>query len=127
MNFNEYNVLGTIINDTFGQTYESVPGAFKTAARIMSEDKLKITSMTVVNLLNRDHMHKASKAAEDQLLKATNEFLKKIKADFKKSAGRALKTKKVGEHDLSIELLTMTGYSGKGTALIKSVCDFTIS
>lgn len=126
MNFNEYNILGTIINDTFGQTYESVPGTFKTVARIMSEDKLKITSMSVVNLLNREHMHKASKDAEDTLLKATNEFLKKIKADFKKAAGRALKVKKV-DHDLSVELLTMSGYSGKGTALIRCVCDFTIS
>ena len=36
MNFNEYNTLGTIINDTFGQTQEAVPGYFKTIARIRS-------------------------------------------------------------------------------------------
>lgn len=126
MDFKEYNILGTIINDTFGQTYEASPGNFKTVAKILGEDRLKITSMCVVNLLNRENMHKASKDAEDQLVKATNEFLKKVKADFKKAAGRALKTKKE-DHDLSVELLTMSGYSGKGTALIRTVCNFSIS
>jgi len=126
VDFKEYNILGTIINDTFGQSYETTPGNFKTVAKILGEDRFKITSMCVVNLLNRNNMQKAAKEAEEQLIKATNEYLKKIKADFKKMSGRALKTKK-GEHDLSVELLTMSGYSGKGTALIRTVCNFTIS
>ena len=126
MDFREYNILGSIINDSFGQSYEATPGNFKTVAKILGEDRFKITSMCVVNLLNRDNMHKAAKDAEDQLMKATNAYLKKIKSDFKKISGRALKTKK-SDHDLSVELLTMSGYSGKGTALIRTVCNFSIS
>ena len=38
MNFEEYNILGTIINDSFGQSTEEHAGAFKIVAKIQKEN-----------------------------------------------------------------------------------------
>ena len=82
MNFQDYNTLSTVINDTFGQSYEAVPGAMKCSVQITGEDQMRMTSMTVVNLLTRSNMQVASKESEAELQKLTNECLKRIKKDF---------------------------------------------
>ena len=63
--------------------------------------------------------------AYDQLNKACNEYLKEVKQQFKMSASRALKTKEMG-HDSSVELINMSAYSQKGTALVRCVYNFEI-
>ena len=125
MNFNEYNILGNIINDTWGHSSEETAGSFKVIAKIVSEDRLRITCMMVVNILNRHEMTKATKDAYSQCQKACNEKLKSIKKDCKNEAGRALKTKELG-HDESVELMGMSGYSAKGTALCRCVYNFEV-
>jgi len=126
MNFQDYNTLSTVINDTFGQTYEAQPGYMKCSVQIVGEDKMQMTSMSVVNLLTRSNMQVAAKDSESELQKLTNECLKRIKKDFKTMAGRALKTKKVSS-DTSVELINMNIYSDKGTALVRQVHIFEIS
>jgi hypothetical protein len=126
MNFQDYNTLSTVINDTFGQSYEAVPGAMKCSVQITGEDQMRMTSMTVVNLLTRSNMQVASKESEAELQKLTNECLKRIKKDFKDACGRALKTKKLSS-DTSVELINMNIYSDKGTALVRQVHMFEIS
>ena len=126
MNFQDYNTLSTVINDTFGQSYEAVPGAMKCSVQITGEDQMRMTSMTVVNLLTRSNMQIASKESEAELQKLTNECLKRIKKDFKDACGRALKTKKLSS-DTSVELINMNIYSDKGTALVRQVHMFEIS
>ena len=81
--------------------------------------------MVVVNLLNRSEMHKASNDAKSSLDKACNGCIKDIKKEFKSAAGRALKTKKLGV-DSSVELINMSAYSPKGTALVRNVYSFEI-
>jgi hypothetical protein len=126
MNFQDYNTLSTVINDTFGQTYEAAPGFMKCSVQIVGEDRMQMTSMSVVNLLTRSNMQVAAKDSEAELQKLTNECLKRIKKDFKATAGRALKTKKVSS-DTSVELINMNIYSDKGTALVRQVHMFEIS
>ena len=125
MNFEEYNVLGTIINDGWGQSTEDPGGSFKVIAKITAEKRMCITCMIVVNLLNRNDMQKECKKAYEQCQKACNEKLKQIKKDFKEMAGRALKTKELG-HDESVELINMSAYSPKGTALCRGVYNFEV-
>ena len=123
MNFEEYNILGNIIDDTFASRDKA--GTFKVVAKIVSEDKMTITCLSVVNLLNRQHMQQETKKAYSELDKACNEFLKETKKQFKEVAGRTLKTKKVGR-DESVELMNMSAYSPKGTALCRCVYNFEI-
>ena len=81
MNFEEYNVLGTIINDGWGQSTEDPGGSFKVIAKITAEKRMCITCMIVVNLLNRNDMQKECKKAYEQCQKACNEKLKQIKKE----------------------------------------------
>ena len=126
MNFQDYNTLSTVINDTFGQSYEAVPGSMKCSVQITGEDQMRMTSMTVVNLLTRSNMQVASRESEAELQKLTNECLKRIKKDFKAACGRVLKTKKLSSNT-SVELINMNIYSDKGTALVRQVHMFEIS
>ncbi len=125
MNFEEINILGGIIDPTYKDMYDSI-GAFKIIPKMTSDSTMEITCMTIVNLLNRSEMQQEAKKAEDQLNKACNSCLKDIKKEFKSAAGRALKTKQQGS-DLSVELINMSAYSPKGTALVRCVHKFEIS
>lgn len=124
MNFEEYNILGSIVEDVYGTARsEESNGSFKIVSKIVGEERLRITCMIIVNLLNRSEMQKESSKAKEQLAKACNEHLKEIKKQFKSNAGRALKTKELG-HDQSVELINMSVYSPKGTALVRCVYNF---
>ena len=125
MNIEEINILGNILNDGWGKSMEDNTGSFKVLARITGEEKMCITCMIVVNLLNRQDMQKEASKAYDQCKKACNEKLKQIKKDFKEKAGRTLKTKEKG-HDESVELINMSSYSPKGTALIRGIYHFEV-
>jgi len=125
MKMEEYNILGNIIDPTYKDAYDSV-GAFKVLPKLVGEGRMQVTCMTVVNLLNRSEMHIEAKKAEDQLNKACNECIKQIKKEFKESAGRTLKTKEKSK-DLSVELINMSAYSPKGTALVRNVYMFEVS
>ncbi len=125
MNFEEYNILGSIINDGWGQSTEDPGGAFKIISKITGEDKLCITCMIVVNLLNRNEMQKECNKAYQQCQKACDAKLKQIKKEFKEVAGRTLKTKQLS-HDESVELINMSAYSPKGTALVRGIYNFEV-
>ena len=71
-------------------------------------------------------MQAEAKKSEDQLNKLCNEYMKRLKADFKERLGRTLKTKQVSS-DISVELINMSSYSPKGTSLIRHVTVFDIS
>ncbi len=120
----EYNILSTIMNDTFGKGDSN--GSLKCIGKISKENTLTVTCMMVVNLLNRSEMQAEAKKSEDQLNKLCNEYMKRLKADFKDRLGRTLKTKQVSS-DISVELINMSSYSPKGTSLIRHVTVFDIS
>ena len=123
LSLQEYRILAGIINDTFGRSTDETAGAFKVSARILQQDKLEITCLVVVNLLNRSEMQKEASKAVEQLDKACNEYLKGIKKDFKAEAGKTLKVKETGR-DMTTELINMSSYSPKGTSLIRCVYKF---
>jgi len=125
MNFEEINILGNIVDPTYKDAYDSI-GSFKVLPKIVNKNTLEVTCMTIVNLLNRSEMHAEAKKAEDQLNKACNNCIKDIKKEFKSAAGRALKTKQKG-NDMSVELINMSAYSPKGTALVRCIHKFEIS
>ena len=125
MNFQDSNILGSIIDDTFGKASDN-NGSFKCSGKITKEHKLTVTCMVVVNLLNRSEMQASAKTAEETLSKLCKEFIKRIKKEFKDQAGRALKTKQVS-NDTSVELISMSSYSPKGTSLVRQVHVFDIN
>ena len=126
MNLEEINILSTVVEDLYGNAYESYAGSVKCIMKITGEDRLSMTTMMVVNLGNRSAMQQAVKENEQSLKKISRDCLKRVKKDFKDRVGRALKSKEVSS-DSSVELMNYHAYSEKGTCLIRQVHVFEIS
>ena len=117
LNFEEVNVLGNLINDTFGKASTSTwyssaelggnlryggysaggPGTVNSVVTKASLDgeTLCVTSLCIVNLGPHGHQHQVIQQTENELNSHINGYMKELKKRFKKKeyAGRALKTK----------------------------------
>lgn len=120
MNFQEINILSTIVEDLYGAAFQSYTGSIKCVMKITSENKLTMTCMMIVNLGDRFAMQKAARESEKDLKKVAKGCLDNVKKMFKEKAGRALKTKEISS-DMAVELINYHAYSEKGTALVRHV------
>ena len=117
LSFEEVNVLGNLINDTYGKPstqtgYSSADqggnlryggysaGGTGTANSVATKASLQgeslcVTSLCIVNLGPHGHQHQVIQQTENELNSHINAYMKEIKKNFKKkeNAGRALKTK----------------------------------
>lgn len=117
LSFEEVNVLGNLINDTFGKAStqadynsaeeggnlryggDSAGGAGSVNSVVtkasLQGDVLCVTSLCIVNLGPHGHQHQKIQDTEHELNQHINAYMKSLKADFKKKehAGRALKAK----------------------------------
>ena len=122
LSFEEVNILGNLINDTFGKystegEYNSVesggdpryggyssgfkkcktPGAVNSVVTkaSLSGETLCVTSLCIVNLGMHGQQHQVISDTVNELNQHINAYMKSLKSDFKKkeNAGRALKTK----------------------------------
>lgn len=126
MNFEETNILGSIVEDLYGAAFQSYTGSVKCVMKITGENRLTMTCMMIVNLGNRLEMQNAARESEKDLKKIGKDCLSNVKKMFKEKAGRALKTKEQSS-DCSVELMNYHAYSDKGTALVRQVHVFEIS
>lgn len=120
MNFQEINILSTIVEDLYGSAFQSYTGSIKCIMKISSENKLTMTCMMIVNLGDRFAMQQAARESEKDLKKVAKDCLDNVKKMFKEKAGRALKTKEISS-DSAVELINYHAYSEKGTALVRQV------
>ena len=112
LNFEELNVLGNLINDTYGKSStnygEKTPGmglgytpvgpgnASSVATKSsLQGNSLCVTSLCIVNLGPHGHQHQVISQTESELNQHINKYMSNLKKEFKKkqNAGRALKTK----------------------------------
>tara|TARA_B100001093_G_scaffold514585_1_gene588925 strand:- start:2023 stop:2481 length:459 start_codon:yes stop_codon:yes gene_type:complete len=117
LSFEEVNVLGNLINDTYGKPstqtgynstdqggnprysgYSSAgPGSVNSVATKASlqGENLCVTSLCIVNLGPHGHQHQVIQQTENELNQHINAYMKELKKNFKKKeyAGRALKAK----------------------------------
>lgn len=126
MNFEETNILSTVVEDLYGAAFQSYTGSIKCVMKITGENRLTMTCMMVTNLGDRNQMQQAAKESENDLKKVGKDCMKNVKKLFKEKSGRVLKTKEVSS-DSSVELMNYHAYSDKGTALVRQVHVFEIS
>ena len=114
LNFEEVNVLGNLINDTYGKQstqtgysssehggdpryggYSSQSGNSVACKASLQGDQLCVTSLCIKNLGPHGHQHQVIQDTENELNQHINKYMSALKKDFKKKehAGRALKTK----------------------------------
>lgn len=114
LSFEEVNVLGDLINDTFGKY--STRGEYSSAEddgdlryggytsqsdnsvvckASLQGEQLCVTSLCIKNLGPHGHQHQVIQDTENELNQHINKYMSALKKDFKKkeNAGRALKAK----------------------------------
>jgi len=112
LSFEEVNILGQVLNDTFGKssTMTSSTCSIKTQ---LQGDTLNVSYLTVVNLVQGE-IQPQLKEQDRISIKLTDDFIKNVKKEFKDAADHALKLKK-GDSSISIEHVSMSPYNPKKT------------
>lgn len=131
LSFEEVNILGNIINDTWGKgstnydddQFESRYGGSSlknqgannsvVTKASLSGDVLCITAVGIYNLGPISHQHQVISKAENELNQFVDKKLKMIKDDFKKkeNAGRALKSSEIKDKKRSLEIQDLNHYA----------------
>ena len=155
LSFEEVNILGNLINDTFGKystegEYDSVesggnpryggyssgskkcrtPGAVNSVVTksSMHGSHLTVTSLCIVNLGPHGHQHQVIQDTEKELNQHINAYMKELKKNFKKkeNAGRALKTKE-DKNKRTTDVQDINFYSERRQAYIYQRATFEVS
>lgn len=103
----EINILGNIINTTFGKSSVNETGYSVTTT--LHGDKMTLKYMTVFNTNDSDGIRLQKKANEKRSNEMLNKSLKNIKKEFKEKAGRSVNFKELENSD-SLEAISMQAH-----------------
>ena len=128
LDMKDYNILGSIINSTFGSSSQSSKHQTYSVKIGLSGDVATFTAITVINLADQYRMDEEIKKCERELNQVINHKLAEVKKEFKAEAKKALKIKKIKDsEDTSTELMGYySSYSPIRTACVRRKIDFTI-
>ena len=149
LSFEEVNILGNIINDTYGKPstqtgYSSVEhggnpayggfsrGGTGTANTVATKsslhgDILTVTSLAVINLSHIHTQHQEIAKCENELNQHIKKYISEIKKQFKKkeNAGRALKCTQIKQSERnSVEIISP--YAENRRAIVRRSIDFEV-
>ena len=152
LNFDEVNILGNIINDTFGKPstqtgYSSEKlggnpayggysrGGTGTANTVVTKSSLHgeiltVTSLAVINLASLHTQHQEIAKVENELNQHIKSYISHVKKVFKKKekdggAGRALKCQQVKNSERnSVEMINH--YAENRRAIVRRSIDFEV-
>lgn len=113
MTMNEINALGQIINSAFGNS--SSPSGTYSIKCNLAGSTLTVKYVTVVHFASERGLPDQVQRYNFEAVQMINEFMKKMKKEFKDAAGRALKAKDMGGSD-DIELLQSNARIPRKTA-----------
>ncbi len=125
MTFEKVNILGQILDTTFGKSSTTKSSTFSIKTT-MSSDRINVTYTTIVNLVADRVMRDQVKEEERVSEKLINDFIAEVKKEYKRVAGSTLKLKK-GDSTDEIELISMSPYNPKRTAYYRRRAVFTVN
>jgi len=140
LNFEEVNVLGNIINDTYGKgstnygeggsRYTPVVSGHQSSVVTKSSlhgEILTVTSLSVINLSHIQTQHQEIAKCENELNQHVKKYISNVKKEFKKkeNAGRALKCKQIKNSERnSVEIISP--YAENRRAIVRRSIDFEV-
>lgn len=107
----DLDALGQAADNTFGRSSTVAAATFSVKVRVVSEDRLQVDYISSVTYASETSMRAVMQRYDDESESAINETLKRIKADYKNAVGKALKLKKLGEPQSSIEPVSSSPFS----------------
>ena len=113
LNFEEVNILGQILNDTFGQSSTGADrykkdalGASVAVKPSLSGSTLSIMAIAIKNLGSHGQQHSEIAKCENELDQYIDKFVGNLRKEFKKQSGRALKCKQIkNSENTDIEII----------------------
>ena len=124
LTFEESNILGNIINDTFGKSTTRDAGyGIKTT---LGGNILSLRYTTIVHFNSSEGLLTQKKEYERQSNEMLNKKLAEIKSEFRELSGRAIKIKEVSKTD-DVELVSASAYSERKIAYYRREFKFEIS
>ena len=125
MTFSDINILGNIVNTTFGKSSIVKNNTISIKAGLSGE-VLTLTYTTICNLPTDRVSVDMLKDEQKVAAKLLNEYVAKMKKEFRAQSKHALKMKKLHESD-DIELISMSAYNPKRTAYYRMRVSYEIS
>jgi len=116
LNTSEINHLGQICNDTWGY-----PGGLNSKSPSSSlkmslqDNKMVVTYSTIVHIASDRNLRDQSGKFEEESILLVRQYVNNIKDEFKKVAGRSLKSKEEASRD-SIEIISTDPRAARRTA-----------
>jgi len=132
LNFEEVNILGQLMNDTFGKSSTGM-GKYKNDASgagvaikaSLSGNILILMAMAVKNLGTHGQQHHEITNCENELNQYINFYIKDLKSNFKNESGRALKCKQVKGSEIT-DVESINHYSPTRPSYIRRYIHFEI-
>jgi len=135
LSFEEVNILGNIINDTWGNSStgeEEWEVGIKNPSTVVTksslqDDVLSVMSLSIINLGSYHEQHKQIDSIEKELNTYIKKYINNIKKEFKKkeNAGRALTCKQVKDsEDTNVEIINP--YASTRAAYVRRTVNFEI-
>lgn len=113
MTFDEVNILGNLINTTYGKS-SSAAGEYSVKCDLAG-NTMTLKYTTLVYFVGERGLNQQISACRDEAQDRLTEFVSNLKKDFKEIAGSALKTTDVGVQD-DVELIQSTSNSPRKIA-----------
>ena len=105
LGFDEINVLGNILNHTFGKSSTRDKGYSITTS--MEGNTLTLRYNCVVHFNDTDGLTTQKKEEERQSTQMLDDKIKEVKKEFREIAGRALKVENISDRD-DVEMISAT-------------------
>ena len=123
MNFNEVNVLGQVIDTSYGRA--SSPDGTWSIKTTLAGDTMTMKYTTVVHFATERGLGDQVQACVAEATQRINAYLKEVKTAFKAGSGRTLKTTDNGGSD-DVELIQSTARSPRKVAYYRYNRSFTV-
>tara|TARA_R110000824_G_scaffold60853_8_gene162393 strand:+ start:13453 stop:13827 length:375 start_codon:yes stop_codon:yes gene_type:complete len=113
MTFRENNILGNLINTTYGKS-SSLAGDYSIKCDLAG-DVMTLKYTTIVHFASEQGLTNQVTRCQEEAQNRLQDFLSRMKKDFKEESGNALKTTDVSSSD-NIELIQSTSNSPRKIA-----------
>lgn len=123
MTINEVNILGQILNTTFGKS--SSPSGTYSIKCDLAGNNLNVKYSTIVHFAGERSLPMQVVRLQDESAQMINSCMKEIKAQFKEMSGRSLKATDIGGGD-NIELVQTNARNPRKTAYYRFIRNFEI-
>lgn len=124
LDMQEVNVLGQILNDTYGASSTTVSPTHS-IKYTMQGDVITFAYTTITNIVMGFDPHEQVKEQARESVTRIKEKVKMTEKAFKEAAGRDLKLKEISSDD-SVEMISMSPHNPKRTAYYRRKTSYKI-